>query len=159
MEKTQQSEYLKIVVVAVIVGALAFGAGMKWEQRKVGAFVTAGNFAGRAGGMMGNGQGRMGGGRGGYRPVAGEIISQDDKSITVKLVDGSSKIVYVSDTTTINKADSATKTDLVTGKKVAIFGSENTDGSVTASSIQLDPVQMGMMRTGTPSASTAPKAY
>lgn len=164
MEKSQQSEYLKIIVVAVIAGAVGMGLGMKLEQRKLGALVTAGSFmnggSGRTSGMMGgNTQAR--GNRGGFRPVSGEIISQDDKSITVKLTDGSSKIVLLGSSTTINKADTATKSDLVTGKKVAVFGSENSDGSVTASSIQLDPIAlgMGMMRGATPSASEKPTAY
>lgn len=164
MTKEEQQSYLKIVVVAVIVGVLAFGAGMKWQQKKTGTFLAGGNFAaggfagrtGGPGGMMMNGQARTGGARGGFRPVAGEIISQDDKSITVKLADGSSKIVLVADTTSINKADKATKTDLMIGKQVAVFGSENSDGSVTASSIQLDPTMMGMMRGASPSASAAP---
>lgn len=166
MEKTAQNEYLKIVVIAVIVGVLAFGAGMKWQQKKTlallpGNFAANGTFGGRTGGMMGGAQGRTGTGRGGFRPVYGEIISADDKSITVKLADGSSKIILLSGSTTINKADTAAATDLVTGKQVAVFGSENSDGSVTATSIQLDPVQMGMMLRGgaTPSASTKPNAY
>lgn len=171
MTKEDQNTYVKIVIVAVIVGIVSFGAGMKWQQKKTSAFVTAGNFmgagnfAGRTGGpgMMGAGQGRTGAARGGFRPVSGEIISQDDTSITVKLADGSSKIVLLGDSTTINKADKAEKSDLVIGKQVAVFGSENTDGSVTASSIQLDPAQLGMgmmLRNGaTPSASTNPNAY
>ncbi len=171
MEKTAQNEYLKIVVIAVIVGVLAFGAGMKWQQQKTSTFLTANNFGGNsfagrtgAGGMMGNGQyrtGMMGGARGGFRPVSGEIISADDTSITVKLADGSSKIILLSKSTTINKADKGSVSDLVSGKQVAVFGSENSDGSVTATSIQLDPVQMGMMIRGgaTPSATTKPNAY
>ncbi len=76
---------------------------------------------------------------GGPQQVIGEILSQDDKSITVKMVDGSSKIIFVNDSTTISKSNTATKTDLKIGEKVAVFGPENTDGSVTADNIQLNP--------------------
>jgi len=55
------------------------------------------------------------------------------------LQDGSSRIVIVSETTQINKAEQATKTDLKIGEKVAVFGQENSDGSVTAQNIQLNP--------------------
>lgn len=53
---------------------------------------------------------------------------------------GSSKIVVLSDKTLINKAEQATKSDLKTGEKVAVFGSSNSNGSVTAQSIQLNPM-------------------
>lgn len=72
-------------------------------------------------------------------PTAGEIIGADEKSITVKLQDGSSKIVLLSEKTQINKAEKATKEDLKKGEKVAVFGTENPDGSVTAQNIQLNP--------------------
>jgi hypothetical protein len=71
--------------------------------------------------------------------VNGEIIAADEKSITVKLQDGSSKIVLLSDKTEINKTASTTKEDLKVGEKVAAFGTENSDGSVTAQSVQLNP--------------------
>lgn len=120
------------IVVAVIVGAISFFAGMKYQQSKQPAFLR--QFGGQAGMRAGAGGTRMG-----FRPVNGEIINSDDKSITVKLQDGSSKIVLFSDKTEINKAESATKEDLKVGEKVAVFGTENSDGSVTAQNIQLNP--------------------
>ncbi|MDP2860713.1 MAG: DUF5666 domain-containing protein [bacterium] len=70
-------------------------------------------------------------------PVSGEIIGRDDKSITVKLQDGTSRIVMFSDNTPINKASEGTKEDLKVGEKVTVFGTENSDKSVTAQNIQL----------------------
>lgn len=77
--------------------------------------------------------------RGGFRPLTGEITNQDEKTITLKSLDGSSKIVLLSSETQINKAQTATIGDLVTGEKVSIFGTQNPDGSITAQSIQLNP--------------------
>ncbi len=140
-------------IIVVLVGALGFFGGMKYQQSK----ATAGNSGrqfpgGRQGGQ--NGQGRS---AGFGRPVSGEILNQDDKSITVKLADGSSKIVIVNDKTTINMAQSATKSDIQTGQTVAVFGSENADGTVTAQSIQLNPqFRMGGPREATTSPSPAP---
>ncbi|MEP7166361.1 MAG: DUF5666 domain-containing protein [Candidatus Woesebacteria bacterium] len=150
------------VVLVILAGAGGFAGGMKYQQSKRSTFVTTGGaFGGRPGfGTGAPGQTRGGTGRGaGFRPVAGEIIAADDTSITVKLQDGSSKIVMLSDKTTINKADTATKTDLKVGTQVAVFGQDNSDGSVTAQSVQLNP----MMRFGgtpneTPSASATPSA-
>lgn len=90
--------------------------------------------------QFGNGQMMQNRNRTGGRQVIGEIISQDDKSITVKLQDESTKIVLLSDKTSINKATEVSKSDLKTGEKVGVFGTENTDGSVTAQNIQLNPV-------------------
>jgi|SRR3989339_108960 len=77
------------------------------------------------------------------RQAIGEIINQDDKSITVKMMDGSSKIILLSDSTNINKAAAGSREDLKVGEKVAIFGSDNTDGSLTAQNIQLNPIPRG----------------
>ena len=134
-----------LAVVVALVGAAAFFSGMKYQENR-----SSKNFGQFAGNSANQGRNRgQSGQRSGGRPVAGEIISQDDKSITVKLSDGSSKIVIISDTTQINKAETAGKVDLAVGQKVAVFGSENADGSVTAGNIQLNP----QFRMGTPSAS------
>jgi hypothetical protein len=68
--------------------------------------------------------------------------------------DGSSKIVLISDTTSINKSDSGSKSDLTTGTKVAVFGADN-NGTVTAQNIQINPTQM-RFNTGSPNPSASP---
>lgn len=85
--------------------------------------------------------------------VVGEIISQDSKSITVKLQDGSSKIVLLSDSATVSKTESGSKSDLKDGTTVAVFGTTNSDGSVTAQNIQLNPA----FRFGQSSPSASPR--
>ena len=118
------------IMLVIVVGAGTFFGGMKYQQSKEPAFLR----------QLGTAQGaRTGDNRTGFRPVTGEIIASDDKSITVKLQDGSSKIVFFSDTTQINKAEAASKSDLQTGQQVAVFGTQNSDGSVTAQNIQLNP--------------------
>jgi len=125
---------ITLVLVVVAAGGGFFG-GMKYQQSKQPA---ARQFAGNRTGMVGR-QGNAAV----FRPVSGDIINADDKSITVKLQDGSSKIVLFSDNMTINKADTASRGDLKVGEKVAVIGQQNSDGSVTAQSIQLNPVLRG----------------
>lgn len=134
----KNNSVLIMVAVAVLVGAGAFFGGMKYQQSK------RQNLARQFGQGQGVRAGQAQGNRQGFRPVNGEIISSDDKSITVKLQDGSSKIVLFSDKTTINKAAEATKDDLKSGEKVMVVGTENSDGSVTAQSIQLNPILRGL---------------
>lgn len=132
-----------VIVVAIVVGASSFFAGIQYQKMS----VPQGQFAGLRQGNNDQryGQGGQGFGQGGFRPVTGQIISQNDKSITVKLQDGSSKIVFLSDKTTINKAAEGTKEDLKEGVSVVIFGQENSDGNITAQSIQLNPTFRGGM--------------
>lgn len=77
--------------------------------------------------------------RRGIRPVNGEIIDKDNKSITVKLPDGQTKIVLLSEKTVVRKTQEGKTDDLKKGETVAVFGNENSDGSVTAQNIQLNP--------------------
>jgi len=134
---------LVTVLIAIIVGAGGFFGGMKYQQSKQSTFTR--QFGNRQGfnGTPGQGQNRMR--QGGQ--VVGEIIAQDDKSITVKLSDNSSKIVLISATTTIGKMTAGSKIDLKVGERVGVFGTNNTDGSVTAQNIQLNPMVRGA-RTG-----------
>ena len=126
-----------IVLVALVVGGGAFFAGMKYHQSK----IPAGRFTNISGARGGNfaqrGQGQ------GFRPVSGQIIGVDNNSVTVKLQDGSSKIVLLTDRTNINKSSQGSKTDLQTGENVAVFGTQNSDGSVTAQNVQLNPQLRG----------------
>lgn len=133
----KNNNLLIAIIIAVVVGAAGFFGGMKYQESKRPTFSR--QFNGQA---MGAQTGIRQGNRNGFRPVNGEILSADDKSITVKLIDGSSKIVLLSDKTIINKADQATKSDLKTGEKVAAFGTENSDGSMTAQNIQLNPTNI-----------------
>lgn len=120
-----------VILIAIISSGIGFGSGITYQKSQKTAFT---NFAGNTPTGMNRGSGR------GFRPIIGEIISSDDKSITIKLTDGSSKIVLLTDKTSINKASEAVKTDLKTGEKVSVFGQTNTDGSVSAQNIQLNPL-------------------
>ena len=91
--------------------------------------------------------------------VGGEIIAKDASSITVKLrgtqSDGSagSKIIFLSDSTQVTKSAQGSTTDLSIGTQVSVFGTTNTDGSVSAQSVQIRPEMP--TETGRPNVSPA----
>jgi len=68
----------------------------------------------------------------------------DDKTLTVKMPDGTSRIVILSQATTFNKSTEGTKSDVTVGSRVAVFGANNPDGSVTAQTVSLNPMFRGV---------------
>lgn len=126
-----------LVVTAVVFAGAGFWGGATYRRSNAPGMPDDKNF--KADGIPGpRGAGNMGGaGNGGF--VSGEIVSSDDKSVTVKKEDGSTKIVYFSDSTSLLKSDKTDKSNLKTGEKVTVDGSSNQDGSIAAQSIQIQP--------------------
>ena len=125
------------VIIGVVLIAVSFYGGMQYGQSKTASAQPGRNgqfgaFAGRGG------QGQRGGG--GF--VAGKILSKDVNGITIQLMGTStaeqgSAIVLFSASTTITKTTTGTNADLITGQDVTVNGVKNSDGSITANSIQL----------------------
>ncbi len=138
-----KNKYL-IFVISVIVGGVGFFAGTKYQQGKPNEFSRnlPENFE-QMRGQMGQ---HTTNGSSGLTTVRGEILSMDDSNVTVKLDDDSSKIVILSDSTGISKSEKGSTEDLTEGIKVTIIGQTNSDGSVTASNIQIGT---GMFREAT----------
>ena len=107
--------------------------------RELGANIS-GVFGQDHDGGEGGFRGRFGSGSDGSRLLSGEIISQSEGSFTIKLSDGSTKIVFVNNSTQITKSVDGTLDDLSGGEQVFVSGDQNPDGSYTAETIQLRPL-------------------
>ncbi|AKM78312.1 MAG: hypothetical protein UY31_C0056G0003 [Candidatus Wolfebacteria bacterium GW2011_GWE1_48_7] len=147
MTKQLISKCIPVIVASIIVGTGSFYAGMRYErsntnnpqqnesfanmtQEQRQARMVNGGFAGtqRASGTTRTNNGGL---------IAGEILSKDAASITIKLRDGGSRIVFLSDATKVMKSIDGSLADLTTGTQVTTIGTANADGSIMAQSIQL----------------------
>ncbi len=140
---------LPIIIAFIVIGGGAFYGGIKYTESKTpNASVNGANFrnfqnmspeerqnlAGQAGAN------RTDANRGaGFGGVSGELLSKNEDSITVKLNDGGSKIVYFVNTTKVSKTIDGSIEDLQIGANIMINGDANEDGSVIARTIQIRP--------------------
>jgi len=141
--------HIPYIVIAIAVAVGSFFGGVTYADSKTGG--TNGTRQGAAG-MPRNFVGGAGAtARGDNGLVSGEVIGKDDKSVTVKLPTGGSRIAFFTPSTPVMTATSGTIEDVVTGKEVMIVGTPTSDGSVTASMIQIGfPQNFGARRpTGT----------
>ena len=120
-----------VIVVLLVVCGGAFYGGMVYGKNQRASSFAQGNFTGIAGSKTGaNGAGF----------TSGDIISKDNTSITLKLPNNAgSKIIFYSNTTQVSKMAPGTQDDLINGTSVSVTGTVNSDGSITAQSIQIKP--------------------
>jgi hypothetical protein len=135
------NKIIAVVLIVVAAGAGFFG-GMQYQKSQRSAAFGQGQFAG-PGGQGGGGFRRFGAGgqNANVQAVRGQIVSADNGTVTIKMNDGSTKLVVLSGSTNVMKATKGSSSDLTAGQDVMVFGSSNSDGSVTAQSVQVG--QMG----------------
>jgi len=120
---------ITVVIIIILIGG-AFYGGMLYGKTQARPGFTGAN---------GSFQTRINRGNGGNF-ISGDIISKDATSITLKMPNnGGSKIIFYSGTTQINKSATGTANDLANGTAVSVTGTTNSDGSITAQSIQIRP--------------------
>ncbi|OGG87587.1 hypothetical protein A3B87_00515 [Candidatus Kuenenbacteria bacterium RIFCSPHIGHO2_02_FULL_39_13] len=131
-----------IIAVIIVAGAGGFFGGIKYGQSK----KTSTNNPMPRNFQLNNDQTQrgMGGIRSNANFIAGSVIAKDDKSLTIKLPDGGSKIIFYSVSTEIMKTATGTLEELKVGDTVMASGTANQDGSITAQSIQLRPEMPSM---------------
>ena len=117
----------------VVLMAVSFYGGMQYGGNNVRAAMQS---RGQNFGMS-----KMRGGmRNGMGKILGEILSKDAQSITLKMQDGGSKIIFYTDATKVSKTVTGASTDLAVGASVSVTGTANSDGSVSATELQMRSV-------------------
>lgn len=135
--KEKLKEKINLVLIAaavavVVVGAACFYGGTKYASMKRFSAMGAGGPIGQAG----TAKNRQASAQSFFN---GDVIAKDDASMTIKMRNGGSKIVFFSASTEIGKFVSGTLADVNVGSYVMVTSKTNTDGSVTAQSIQIRP--------------------
>jgi hypothetical protein len=133
---------LAAIVLMIVIAGVAFYGGMSFQKSQTAKTRTAAmsrftGGAGRTGGVLGAGGANI------NRPVSGQVLSVSDTGITVKMANGTSRIVMIGDSTVVAKSTPGAKTDLTTGQQVMVSGTANSDGSLTAQNIQIQPTPAG----------------
>ena len=129
-----------LVIVIIVVAAVAFYGGTVYQKSQVLSFGGQSNLARRFGQVQGQNNQN-------FRPVRGEVLDKDNNSLTVKLADGSTKLVILSTGTTYHKSSAASASDVKSGEQIQVFGTQNSNGSVTAQNVQLNSLQKNNINT------------
>ncbi len=146
-------------VILVLVAGGSFYGGMQYQGSKDATSATA--SAGAAGGAARRAFAGAGGARGaaGGGATAGTVLSVDNQGLTLQLRDGSSKVVFVTPSTTVQKMVDGAVGDILPQSNVTVMGATNSDGSVTATAVQIRPAGMfGQAPGSVTSTSPAPTA-
>lgn len=131
-----------LAVLVVVAGVGGFFGGMQYQKSKQPAAPSFGdrgsmNFNGNI--NRGRTVGNIGGGM-----VRGTVTAVQGSTITVQDTSGSSKLVITGSSTTVENTVSASLSDVAVGTSVMASGTSNSDGSVTATTIQLNPSTGGL---------------
>jgi len=131
-----------LAIAGVLIAAVFFATG--YFTSKTFSKTSAPNGMQFAAG--GNGQ-RQGAGQtarnmarnpmGGF--VNGELVKKDATSFSIKQRDGSLKLVLITSSTKAMKMSEGSLSDFATGQQVMVTGSSNSDGSITAQTVQIRP--------------------
>lgn len=126
-----------IIIAIIVVAGGSFYGGMAYAQS-----VRQATRTGNPNAQFMAAGGGIGGTRTAFRSAgatAGEIIAKDATSVTVKMQDGSTKIILTPSGTEVMKSVAGTAADLSLGTNVSVIGTANSDGSVTAQNVQIRP--------------------
>jgi|ERR1035437_685287 hypothetical protein len=127
------------IILVIVAAAGGFFAGLTYQKNQTSVLGMAGQNGSRQGGNFAARAGQ----NAAFRPVRGQVLSTSDTSLTVKMSDGSTKIVVLSSSTAFMQSTKAALADVKVGNTVNVVGTANSDGSVTATDIQINPPTQG----------------
>jgi hypothetical protein len=126
----KNKKLVKIIIYAVVL-IIVFLAGLFFGRGTANtSSINSKEFSSSTRGSIG-----MRSFTGGF--ANGKIESKENQRITLQLPNGNSEIVFYSSSTQVIKPSQASLNDVSVGTQVMIGGTQNSDGSLTAQSIQI----------------------
>ncbi len=122
--------------VWLVVALIALGGGYYWGKASAASNLQSA-FAGGAGAFGSSTRRAAGAGATGGGLVTGQITAMDSSSITLQLANGNSEVVFFSSSTPVTEPTTVSPSTLKVGTNVMVGGTTNSDGSVTAQTIQV----------------------
>jgi len=126
-------------IVWLVVALVALGGGFYWGK----AIAASARGTGRLAGAYGSSTHSFVAGAAGGNLVVGQISAMDSSSITLQLANGNSQVVFYSSSTQVSEPTIVSPSTLSVGTNVMIGGTTNSDGSLTAESIQVRSASAG----------------
>jgi hypothetical protein len=134
--KNNKNLLLAVVVVAALAASFWLGrlsgygnANMALANRRQAGPMAAGQRQG-----FGNGQNAQ-------NRIIGQIDKINDKQLTIKLMDGGSRLLMLPSEAVITRMASATATDLVVGQNIMASGAEE-NGMIVVKTLQVSPSEI-----------------
>jgi hypothetical protein len=118
-------------IVWLVIAIVALGGGFFWGK----ASGVASRAAGFAGAYSSSTRRTAAGGG----LVTGQIATLGSSSITLQLANGNSEVVFYSTSTSVSEPTTVLANTLKVGTTIMVGGTSNSDGSLTAQTIQVRP--------------------
>ncbi len=125
--------FMKKHIIVTAIGALLIGLGGGYAGAHIIAPTNSNGTIGSS--VIRDRRGRNQSAGGGF--LTGIVARKDSESITVDTRDGNSHVVLFTPATSVFKSVAGSLTDVTVGSTVIVTGSTNSDGSLSAHSIQL----------------------
>jgi len=140
MADGKKNQAVTYIILGLICALIGFGAG--WALKtKPSTPVNRTAFGSTQFGSGSGGGGRFSGGgsfaRGGR--TIGTVLSVLTNGYTVQLPTGSSETVDTNSSTTYTEQASTTSSSVTQGTSILVSGTPNSDGSITATTIAIQP--------------------
>jgi hypothetical protein len=142
LTKIIMKKNLSILIIAIIIaGGAGFYGGMIYGKQAAPKVATTAG-ANRAG-FTGTARTGARTGVNGAGIVNGQILAKTDNSLTIKSATAGSQIVFLAPSTQIMQSSTTTINNLNVGQNVMVSGTTNSDGSVTARTVQVGDFRFG----------------
>lgn len=135
MKSILDKKYIVRVAICVLVIGLSFWAGRAYTMKQMKKVLRDGILAAQR--QDGNRSQPLDPiGKNGML-VSGEIISKDEKSVTLKISNGTERVVFFSPATHIKKTLTGKQSDFTIGTILTVLGSNDSTGTFNATTIQI----------------------